>query len=129
MSLKPYLGQRWNRLPRSTTHRAPQSVNVCSKSPDSLWSSLVYCATLSRTTRPFWPEAQAYELAKAGVLLMDLCSGSSQQQSDLLFEAPRVQRDRTQLMKAMDRINARYGKATVHMPAQVKRKPMMLLGA
>lgn len=55
-----------------------------------------------------------YELAKAGVLLMDLCSGSSQQQSDLLFEAPSSQRDRTQLMKAMDRINARYGKATVH---------------
>ena len=70
-----------------------------------------------------------YELAKAGVLLMDLCSGSSQQQSDLLFEAPRVQRDRTQLMKAMDRINARYGKATVHMPARAKRNQMMLLGA
>ncbi|WP_341773249.1 DUF4113 domain-containing protein [Comamonas aquatica] len=64
-----------------------------------------------------------YELAKAGVLLMDLCSGSSQQQSDLLFEAPRVQRDRTQLMKAMDRINARYGKATVHIASTGQTQP------
>lgn len=56
-----------------------------------------------------------YQLSKAGVMLMDLCSATEHQQSDLMFEAPCTKRDHSQLMEAVDRINARYGKATVHM--------------
>lgn len=56
-----------------------------------------------------------YQLSKAGVMLMDLCSSTEHQQTDLLFEAPCTKRDHSQLMEAVDRINARYGKATVHM--------------
>ena len=53
-------------------------------------------------------------LAKAGVMLLDLCSATTQLQSDLLFEEPCTKRDHNQLMEVVDRINARYGKATVH---------------
>ena len=53
-------------------------------------------------------------LAKAGVMLLDLCSATTQLQSDLLFEAPCTKRDHNQLMEVVDRINARYGKSTVH---------------
>ena len=53
-------------------------------------------------------------LAKAGVMLLDLCSATTQLQSDLLIEEPCTKRDHSQLMEAVDRINARYGKATVH---------------
>lgn len=55
-----------------------------------------------------------FQLSKAGVMLLDLCSAIEHQQSDLLFEAPCPKRDHSQLMEAVDRINARYGKATVH---------------
>ena len=55
-----------------------------------------------------------FQLTKAGVMLMDLCSATEQQQSDLLFEDPAPKRDHDKLMEAMDRINERYGKATVH---------------
>ena len=54
---------------------------------------------------------------------MDLCPASSQLQSDLLFEAPSSQRDHTPLMQAMDRINARYGKATVHIASTGQTQP------
>lgn len=53
-------------------------------------------------------------LAKAGVMLLDLCAATTQLQSDLLFEAPCTKRDHSQLMEVVDRINARYGKSTVH---------------
>lgn len=55
-----------------------------------------------------------FELAKAGVMLLDLCPANAQQQAELLFEAPRTCRDPGKLMEAMDRINARYGQATLH---------------
>ena len=55
-----------------------------------------------------------FQLTKAGVMLMDLCSATEHQQSDLLFEDPAPKRDHDKLMEAMDRINERYGKATVH---------------
>lgn len=55
-----------------------------------------------------------FQLSKAGVMLLDLCSATEHQQSDLLFEEPCTKRDHSQLMEAVDRINARYGKATVH---------------
>ena len=47
-------------------------------------------------------------------MLLDLCSATTQLQSDLLFEAPCTKRDHNQLMEVVDRINARYGKSTVH---------------
>ena len=55
-----------------------------------------------------------YQLAKAGVMLLDLTSATNQVQGDLLFEAPAPKRDHSKLMEAMDKINERYGKATVH---------------
>ena len=55
-----------------------------------------------------------FELAKAGVMLLDLCPASTQQQAELLFEEPGTRRNEGKLMEAMDRINARYGKATLH---------------
>ena len=52
-----------------------------------------------------------YDLAKAGVMLLDLCDGGILQgELDLEDE---LDRDRGQLMVAIDRINARWGKSTV----------------
>ena len=55
-----------------------------------------------------------YQLAKAGVMLLDLTSATAQLQGNLLFDAPTPKRDHSKLMEAMDRINERYGKDTVH---------------
>ncbi|MGE6212560.1 Y-family DNA polymerase [Comamonas aquatica] len=55
-----------------------------------------------------------YQLAKSGVMLLDLTSATNQVQGDLLFDAPAAKRDHSKLMEAMDKINERYGKATVH---------------
>jgi DNA polymerase V len=52
-----------------------------------------------------------YDLAKAGVMLLDLCDGSILQGELELEDEPG--RDRGQLMVAIDRINARWGKSTV----------------
>lgn len=52
-----------------------------------------------------------YDLAKAGVMLLDLCDGSILQGELDLEDEP--DRDRGQLMVAIDRINARWGKSTV----------------
>ncbi len=52
-----------------------------------------------------------YDLAKAGVMLLDLCDGSILQGELDLGDEP--DRDRGQLMVAIDRINARWGKSTV----------------
>ncbi|MFD2755654.1 Y-family DNA polymerase [Comamonas terrae] len=52
-----------------------------------------------------------YQLAKAGVMLLDLCPASTLQ-GDLLIETPT--RDQSKLMEAMDRVNARYGKGVLH---------------
>ena len=52
-----------------------------------------------------------YQLSKAGVMLQDLCPATVQQ-GDLLFQEPG--RDQSKLMEAMDRVNARFGKGTVH---------------
>lgn len=54
-----------------------------------------------------------YQLSKAGVMLLDLTSESSQQ-AGLQFEEASQPRDNSRLMEAMDRINARFGKGTVH---------------
>lgn len=53
----------------------------------------------------------SYQLSKAGVMLLDLCPAAVQQ-GDLLFDEPC--RDQSKLMEAMDSVNARFGKGTVH---------------
>ncbi|UXC19177.1 Y-family DNA polymerase [Comamonas squillarum] len=53
-----------------------------------------------------------FRLAKAGVMLMDLAE-SRHEQHDLLAAAD-VGRDQSRLMEAMDRVNGRFGKGTVH---------------
>ncbi|WP_182283752.1 Y-family DNA polymerase [Comamonas testosteroni] len=52
-----------------------------------------------------------YQLSKAGVMLQDLCPAEVQQ-GDLLFQEP--SRDQSKLMEAMDKVNKRFGKGTVH---------------
>lgn len=52
-----------------------------------------------------------YQLSKAGVMLQDLCPAKVQQ-GDLLFQEPG--RDQSKLMEAMDKVNKRFGKGTVH---------------
>lgn len=51
-----------------------------------------------------------YQLSKAGVILLDLASEQGAQ-LDLL---PAEGRDQSPLMETMDKLNARYGKGTVH---------------
>mgnify|MGYP002086867134 CR=1 FL=1 len=78
--------------------------------PTSDTKALV-CAAVSGLRRIYEP---GFQLSKAGVMLMDLYSATERQQSDLLFEEPAPKRDHGKLMEAMDRINERYGKSTVH---------------
>lgn len=54
-----------------------------------------------------------YQLAKAGVMLLDLGS-MAVEQGELLFDAPAATRDQSPLMEVLDRINGRWGKATMH---------------
>lgn len=53
-----------------------------------------------------------YMMAKAGVMLLDLVPGRVLQEELDLEEED--QRDRTQLMEALDALNGRYGKGNVH---------------
>lgn len=53
-----------------------------------------------------------YRLAKAGVMLLDIQPASREQYELDLGEAA-VGRDRSRLMKAMDRVNGRWGQGTV----------------
>lgn len=51
-----------------------------------------------------------YQISKAGVILLDLAS----EQGAQLELIPAEGRDQSTLMEAMDKLNARYGKGTVH---------------
>lgn len=53
-----------------------------------------------------------YKMAKAGVMLLDLVPGNVLQGELALEEEDH--RDRTKLMVALDTLNQRYGKGTVH---------------
>ena len=53
-----------------------------------------------------------YKMAKAGVMLLDLVPGGVLQGELDLEEEDH--RDRTRLMVALDALNQRYGKGTVH---------------
>lgn len=54
-----------------------------------------------------------FELRKAGVILLDLVQASQAGQGELDLEGD-DEKDRSRLMSAMDAINNRYGKGTVH---------------
>ncbi|MBP9940569.1 MAG: Y-family DNA polymerase [Comamonas sp.] len=79
--------------------------------PPTSDTTVLVSAAVSGLRRIYEP---GFQLSKAGVMLQDLCSATEHQQRDLLFEAPCTKRNHSQLMEAVDRINARYGKATVH---------------
>lgn len=59
--------------------------------------------------------APGFQFSKAGVFLVDL-QPDTQQQGELDLE-PEEGRDRTRLMMAMDTLNNRFGKGTVHVGA------------
>lgn len=54
-----------------------------------------------------------FQLSKAGVILQDLVVGK-ESQANLLFAEPPSNRDASALMETMDKINARYGKGSLH---------------
>ncbi|GAA4425733.1 Y-family DNA polymerase [Acidovorax lacteus] len=70
---------------------------------------LLVDAALSGIRRVYEP---GYRLAKAGVMLLDL-SDAQAHQAELDLDADEA-RDRSRLMQAMDKINGRYGKGTLH---------------
>ncbi|MBC7683215.1 MAG: DUF4113 domain-containing protein, partial [Ferruginibacter sp.] len=53
-----------------------------------------------------------FQLAKAGVMLLDL-QANHQHQSELALQAGALPADRTRLMSALDGLNQRYGRGTV----------------
>jgi len=55
-----------------------------------------------------------FKMAKAGVMLLELQSDTVQQQQELALEDDNVA-DRGRLMTALDTLNERYGKGTLHM--------------
>jgi DNA polymerase V len=62
-----------------------------------------------------------YRLSKAGVMLLDLMHGV-EEQGELNFEIPEA-RDRSKAMEAMDAINTRFGRGTVHVGSAVGDGP------
>ena len=62
-----------------------------------------------------------YDLIKAGVILMDLI-GPEVQQCEFGFEEPEA-RDHTKLMSAMDAVNQRFGKGSIHVGSTGQERP------
>lgn len=88
--------------------RFNKSVVVPLRRPTADTGKLVWAAAAGMR-RMFEP---GYKMAKAGVMLLDLVPGNVlQAELDLEDED---QRDRTQLMVALDTLNQRFGKGTVH---------------
>ena len=88
--------------------RFNRSVVVPLRRPTADTGQLVWAAAAGMR-RMYEP---GYRMAKAGVMLLDLVPGS-EQQAELDLE-DEDQRDRTKLMVALDALNGRYGKGTVH---------------
>ena len=88
--------------------RFNKSVVVPLRRPTADTGKLVWAAAMGMR-RMYEP---GYKMAKAGVMLLDLVPGSVQQGELDLEEED--QRDRTKLMVALDTLNGRYGKGTVH---------------
>ncbi len=74
--------------------------------------------------------APGYRFIKAGVILVDLQPSSLQQRELDLGEPEQAcdQRDRSRLMHAVDAINGRYGKGTVHSAATGAEGPQRAWG-
>jgi len=88
--------------------RFSRSVVVPLRRPSADTRALVQAATAGM--RHLY--APGYLLAKAGVMLLDLQADDVHQGELALEDEP--QRDRSQLLTAMDTLNKRYGKGTVH---------------
>lgn len=88
--------------------RFHKSVVVPLRRPTADTGMLVFAAAMGMR-RIYEP---GYKMAKAGVMLLDLVPGSVLQGELDLEEED--QRDRTKLMVALDTLNGRYGKGTVH---------------
>jgi len=88
--------------------RFNKSVVVPLRRPTADTGKLVWAAAMGMR-RMYEP---GYKMAKAGVMLLDLVPGSVLQGELDLEEED--QRDRTKLMVALDTLNQRYGKGTVH---------------
>lgn len=88
--------------------RFNKSVVVPLRRPTADTGKLVWAAVMGMR-RMYEP---GYKMAKAGVMLLDLVPGSVLQGELDLEEED--QRDRTKLMVALDTLNGRYGKGTVH---------------
>ena len=88
--------------------RFNRSIVVPLRRPTADTGKLVWAAAVG-IRRIYEP---GYKMAKAGVMLLDLLPGSVLQGELDLEDEDR--RDRTQLMVALDALNQRYGKGTVH---------------
>ncbi|MBU1350514.1 MAG: Y-family DNA polymerase [Gammaproteobacteria bacterium] len=88
--------------------RFNKSVVVPLRRPTADTGKLVWAAAMGMR-RMYEP---GYKMAKAGVMLLDLVPGNVLQGELDLEEED--QRDRTKLMVALDTLNGRYGKGTVH---------------
>ena len=91
--------------------RFNKSVVVPLRRPTADTGKLVWAAAAGMR-RMYEP---GYRMAKAGVMLLDLVP-SSAQQGELNLE-DEDHRDRSRLMEAIDALNTRYGKGTVHSAA------------
>ena len=74
-------------------------------------TALVVAAALAGLKAIYRP---GFNLAKAGVMLMELQSASVRLQAELDLEEEDDERDRGALMVTLDGLNRRYGKGTVH---------------
>jgi DNA polymerase V len=83
------------------------SIPLPSPTSDSAHITQAACAILKHIYRP------GYRYAKAGVMLMDLQPATRQQMTlDLDEEMPE---NRIRLMQAMDEVNQRFGRGTLHL--------------
>ena len=88
-------------------HSAYRTIPLPSPSSDSAHLTEVACTIVRHIYRP------GHKYAKAGVMLMDLQPNTSEQLSlQLGHEEPET---RTRLMQALDSINQRHGRGTLHL--------------
>ena len=88
-------------------HSAYRTIPLPSPSSDSAHLTEVACAIVRHIYRP------GHKYAKAGVMLMDLQPSTSEQLSlQLGSEEPET---RTRLMQALDSINQKHGRGTLHL--------------
>jgi len=88
-------------------HSAYRTIPLPSPSSDSAHLTELACAIVRHLYKP------GHRYAKAGVMLMDLQSADTEQLSlELGHEEPET---RTRLMQALDNINGKWGRGTLHL--------------